>query len=57
MGSGIFNLIAGAVMLVGGLSGQMVFIGTGSSTLLSVVGAAVSGLGVYQIVRARRRRG
>lgn len=55
MGSGIFNLIAGAVMLVGGLSGKMVFIGTGSSTLLAVVGAALAGFGVYQIIRARRR--
>lgn len=55
MSSGIWNLVIGGIMLIGGLTGRLSFIGTGSSTLLAVVGAGVAGYGVYQIIRAKRQ--
>ncbi len=54
--SGIFNVIVGLIMLVGGLSGKLDFPGTSSSGILAAVGAVVTGLGVYQLVKNRRGR-
>lgn len=53
--SGIFNIVIGLVMLVGGLSGKLAFFGTNSPGILALVGAVVTGLGIFQTVRHRRR--
>ncbi|MDJ0764465.1 MAG: hypothetical protein QNJ97_15925 [Myxococcota bacterium] len=52
---GIFNIIAGLLMLVAGLSGKFVLWGTGSGGLLAAIGAVVAGMGVYRLVKYRNR--
>jgi hypothetical protein len=49
MARGIFNLIIGGVMIVGGLSGQLVLKGTSSGGALAAIGAFLVGLGIYRI--------
>ena len=53
---GIFNIVIGLIMLVGGLSGRLALIGTNNSTILAAIGAAVLAFGVYRTVKDRRRR-
>jgi hypothetical protein len=48
MGS-IIYIIIGLVLLVGGLSGQLVFRGTDSGPLIAVVGAGLMIYGGYQV--------
>jgi hypothetical protein len=47
----IRTIIIGAACIVGGLSGQLVFIGTSSSEALIPIGAVLIVLGVIQLVR------
>jgi hypothetical protein len=50
---GFYNMISiilGIIMIVGGLSGKLVFIGTNSGGLLAVVGVLVAGRGIYRIM-------
>jgi hypothetical protein len=54
MGRGIFNIVIGAVFIVGGLTGKLVFIGTSSGALLAVIGLGLCGLGAWSIVKSRR---
>lgn len=56
MGAVIWNILIGAVMLVGGLSGKLSLIGTQSAPLLAVAGAGILGYGIWQGVRIRRAR-
>ena len=56
MGAAIWNILLGAVMLVGGLSGRLTLIFTNSSPLLALAGAAILGYGIWQVVRMKRRR-
>lgn len=53
MGSGIFNLVVGVLCLVGASQGYGLFF-TDSPVALYVAGGIILGLGVFQIVRARR---
>ena len=53
MAAGIWNLVFGGVMLVGGLSGKLVFVGTNSSTLLAVLGGCLMAYGGYQIKQSK----
>lgn len=55
MGAAIWNIGFGLVMLIGGLSGRLSLLGTNSSGLLAVLGAAVLGYGIWQVVRHKRR--
>ena len=50
---GIINIIVGLLMIVAGLSGKFVLIGTHSGTLLVVIGAIVAGLGCYRLLKGR----
>lgn len=54
MVSGLINIVLGAAGIYLGLSGRVLAF-TQSSEALVVVGAAMAGLGVYQIWRDRRR--
>jgi hypothetical protein len=56
MGAAIWNIVLGAVMLVGGLSGRLTLIFTNSSPLLAVVGAAILGYGIWQVTRIQKMR-
>lgn len=47
------NILFGIIFVIGGLSGKLVLIGTGSSTALVVVGALMIGWGGFQMVRSR----
>ena len=49
----MWNIIIGAVFVIGGLSGKLALIGTNSSTALAVVGA---GLVVWGIAQVSRRK-
>ena len=49
MGRGIINLIIGGVMVVGGLSGNLVLKGTQSGGGLALVGLVLIGVGVYRM--------
>lgn len=48
------NIIIGGIFVVGGLSGQMVLIGTQSSGALVLVGLVLVGIGVRQMGRSGR---
>ena len=50
----ILNIVLGVAMVIGGATGQLSLLGTGSSTALIVVGAICAVLGGYQLLRARR---
>ena len=52
---GIINIVIGLVLLVGGLSGQLVFRGTDSGPLLAVLGAGLILYGGYQFWRTTRK--
>lgn len=54
MGAAIFNVVVGLIFLVGGLSGKMALIGTGSTIAMAAVGGLILGIGIFQIVRHRR---
>ena len=55
MGAGIFNLVVGLVMIVGGASGKLTLLGTNSSVALIAVGVGIGGLGVFQLIKSRKR--
>jgi hypothetical protein len=57
MGAAIWNILLGAVMLVGGLSGRLTLIFTNSSPRLAAAGAAILGYGIWQLVRIKKLRG
>ena len=48
---GIFNIVLGAVFVIGGLTGKLVLIGTQSGMALAVVGGALVALGIYRFTR------
>ena len=50
-GREMFNIIFGLIMLVGGLSGEMVLIGTQSSDALTILGAIILAVGIYQMLK------
>ena len=50
---GIVNIIIGAVMIVGGLSGVLVMRGTTSGLALAGVGALLVVVGIFRVVAAR----
>ncbi|HTE55771.1 MAG TPA: hypothetical protein VK698_33180 [Kofleriaceae bacterium] len=52
----VLNIAIGIGMVLGGVSGKLALLGTGSATALIVVGAVCAGLGVFQLVRAARGR-
>ena len=51
--NGIVNVILGVLMIVAGLSGKFVLIGTHSGLLLTVVGVVVAGLGCWRMIQGR----
>jgi len=53
MGAGIWNVVIGGIMLVGGLSGKLALFGTNSPTALAVIGGGILGYGVYQITQSK----
>ena len=48
---GIISIVLGLVMIVGGLSGRLVLIGTHSGVALAVLGVLVILLGVMRMAR------
>ena len=48
---GMFRIILGIVFIIGGLSGQLVLVGTHSGPALAVVGGIMVVLGVVQFSR------
>lgn len=50
----ILNIVLGVAMVIGGASGRLALLGTGSGTALMVVGGVCAALGVFQLVRAAR---
>ena len=57
MGRGLVSIVIGAVMVIGGLSGNLVLRGTSSSGGLAVVGFIVIGIGIFRIVQANKSGG
>ena len=53
----ILNVVLGAAMIIGGASGRLALLGTGSGSALVVVGGVCAALGLYQLIRAARARG
>lgn len=51
------SIIIGIIMIIGGLSGKLVFIGTNSGGLLAVFGAVLVVWGVIKMVRQSRSGG
>ena len=50
---GILNIVIGLVFIVGGLSGRLVLLGTGSGAALAVLGVVLVGLGSYRLINRR----
>ena len=50
---GLLSVVIGLVMIVGGLSGQLVLRGTQSGVGLAALGAVIAAIGVIRIIRAR----
>jgi hypothetical protein len=50
----MINIIIGAIMVIGGLSGKLALKGTNSSGALAVVGAGLIVWGIVQVVRSRQ---
>jgi hypothetical protein len=50
---GLLSVVIGLVMIVGGLSGKLVLVGTQSGAALAALGVLVAAIGVIRIVRAR----
>ncbi len=51
--NGIVNVIIGLLLVVAGLSGKFVLLGTNSSILLAILGGGIAGMGVYRLVKSR----
>lgn len=49
---GIVNIIIGIVFIIGGLTGNLVLIGTHSGAALAAVGGGLVLLGIYRMSRA-----
>jgi hypothetical protein len=52
---GIINIVIGLVFIVGGLTGGMALIGTGSGVALAVVGLLLVCLGIFRLVSSRNQ--
>jgi hypothetical protein len=50
---GIVSIAIGLVLIVGGLSGKLVLIGTNSGPALALVGVVIAGIGVARVIKAR----
>ena len=50
---GIISIIIGLVLIIGGLSGRLVLIGTNSGPALAAVGALVVVIGIARVVKSR----
>lgn len=55
MGRGILNIVIGAAMIIGGLSGNLVLRGTSSGGGLAVLGFVVVGIGLYRVVQSNNQ--
>ena len=55
MTRGIIDIIIGLVLVIGGLSGKLVFIGTQSGPLLAVLGLGLVGWGGYRIWKDEKK--
>jgi len=55
MGRGLLSIVIGAVMVIGGLSGNLVLRGTESGGGLAVLGFVVIGVGVFRIMQANKQ--
>jgi hypothetical protein len=53
MARGIFNLVIGGVMIIGGLSGNLVLKGTSSGGALALIGVFLAGLGIYRMTQSK----
>jgi uncharacterized membrane protein HdeD (DUF308 family) len=50
----MLNIILGIIFIIGGLSGQLVFIGTSSSALIVAVGFVLVIWGAYRMYQRRQ---
>ncbi|MBK7863430.1 MAG: hypothetical protein IPJ65_33475 [Archangiaceae bacterium] len=57
MGRGLLSIVIGGVMVVGGLTGNLVLRGTSSSGGLALVGFLVLGMGIFRVARANQSGG
>jgi len=53
----MISIIIGIIMIIGGLSGKLVLIGTNSGVALAVLGAVLVVWGIIKIVRRRQGGG
>jgi uncharacterized membrane protein (UPF0136 family) len=53
----MIKIIIGLIMLVGGLSGKLVLIGTDSGMALAALGAVLIAWGIFRIVKSRQSGG
>jgi hypothetical protein len=50
------KIIIGLVMIIGGLSGKLVLVGTNSGGALAVFGVVLIGWGIFNFVKARQAK-
>ncbi len=52
---GIISIIIGGIMIIGGLSGKLVLLGTNSGLALAAVGMVVAGIGVFRLLNRNQQ--
>jgi hypothetical protein len=53
----MISIIIGIIMIIGGLSGKLVLLGTNSGVALAVLGVVLVIWGIVKIVRQKQRGG
>ncbi|MEZ4235931.1 MAG: hypothetical protein R3F59_07160 [Myxococcota bacterium] len=53
---GVFNVVLGIVMVIGGLSGKLVLIGTHSGLALAAIGVILIVVGGFRMLSGGRER-
>lgn len=55
MARGVINLILGGIMIIGGLSGDLVLKGTDSGGALAIFGVIIAGVGIFRLTSATKK--
>lgn len=54
---GIVNIVVGAILIGGGLSGYITTRGQDNGWLFALIGVVIGGWGVYRLIQARAKGG
>ncbi len=55
MVAAIFNIVIGGLLIAGGATGRFTIIFTDSVEITIAVGATIAGLGIFQLIKSRKK--